>query len=291
MRGFLFVISIALCTPLSGSVAAQEAEVFERQESRPPALAPARFRYGRTVEEAVTITVPRRAKPVPLLVWFPWPKINMENHQNPRWIRSFMFDQGVGMATIEVTTKSSQSLPHLTESCVRALAEIVRQASKRGYDPERIIFGGWGWGSHAAALIATDPAYAALAGVPFQNIRGLLLIEPAGLDLEGEQKLASNYVRKQFAKLMAGAGNPSRYSAISHLARPNAPAALILSSAQARDRAALDASVVEALRSNGISVTLRKVGPADDDVPGSMIGGPGHSENRSIKEFLDRTVR
>jgi acetyl esterase/lipase len=228
---------------------------------------------------------------VPVVVWFRWPFIDMETHQNHQWMRSFMFDQGVATAHVDITSKASRALPELAESCTRALAEIVRQASRRGYDPRKIILAGWGWGSHPAALLATDPAYARAAGLPFESIRGILLIEPAGVDLEREHKLASNYVRKQLAKLAPDATSVRRYSPAAHLGRLNVPAALILSSSKARDRAVVGAELAEALRSSGASVTLQEIGAASNDLAQSMIGGPGHPENELIKTFLNQTVR
>ena len=293
MRRTLSAIVAAIWIFSSEPSAAQAVDHFDQPKEfeEPPSLTSDRFRYGRTSEETVTITVPRRAKPAPIVIWFPWPRINMATHQDPQWMRSFMFDEGVATARISVSSKASRAFPELIESCARALAEIVRQASRFGYDPERIILAGWGWGAHPAALLATDPIYAGAARLPFQNIRGLLLIEPAGLDLDREHKLASNYVRDQLRKLVRDPAMLPRYSPAAQLAHPNAPVALVLSATKARDRAALDRQLAEVLHANGVSVTFQTVGSASSDLPRSMIGGPAHPENLLIKTFLSQTVR
>ena len=283
--------AIFLCTPCGS--AAQNVDHFDevREFQDPPPLAFDRFRYGSAEDEMVTITVPRRAQPVPLIIWFPWPSVDMATHQDTSWMRSFLFNAGVATARIRLPDASHRALPDFLDSCVRALAEIARQGRRFGYDESRIILAGWGWSSHPAALFALDPSYAQKSGVPFENIRGLLLIEPAGLDLDGERRLASNHVARQIAKLLPQAPAEGAYSPLSHAAPPNIPEALVLNSRKARDRGMLDAKIAETLRASGVAVTLESLTAASSDVRRSMIGGPGHSANPLIESFLERTVR
>lgn len=112
------------------------------------------------------------------------------------------------------------------------LAAAIAAARKaRGVDPKRILLVGHSSGGHLAALLATDPRWLADAGVPFEALRGAILLDPAALDVSAILGSGSRggtidaFFRPAFGE------DRARWAALSPLAQaaaPNAPAWLML---------------------------------------------------------------
>jgi arylformamidase len=108
-----------------------------------------------------------------------------------------------------------------------AIAMLRRQPA---VDPQRIVLIGHSSGGHLAALLGSDLSYLVAAGVPEAAVRGVVLLDPAAIDIgpimaTGGGGTVDRYYRPAFGD------DPARWSALSpmkHSAGPNAPRWLML---------------------------------------------------------------
>lgn len=114
------------------------------------------------------------------------------------------------------------------EDIARGIAHIYRETEKaRVAGPLSIL--GFGTGGGFAGLIGTDPTILESAGVPFERLRSIVLINAYALDGPKEVSEGSEYRRKPFLKAFGTSDEAQmQSSAIGHVAAPNAPAFYIL---------------------------------------------------------------
>ena len=91
--------------------------------------------------------------------------------------------QGVVGVIISYRLAPKVHVPEQAADCARALAWTVHNIKSYGGDPARVFVMGHSAGGGLAALLATDDALLARNGLPQNPVRGVILDDPAGLDM------------------------------------------------------------------------------------------------------------
>lgn len=128
--------------------------------------------------------------------------------------------RGYAWATIGYRFVPSVTLEKQLTDVARGIARLRRV---RRIDRDRIIVVGHSSGGHLAAMIGTDPRWLAAAGVPFDAVKAVVLLDPAAID---PVPLLARGVRDRHFRPAFG-DDPARQrdlSPLAHAAAPNAPA-------------------------------------------------------------------
>ncbi|MBF9223818.1 alpha/beta hydrolase [Hymenobacter ruricola] len=91
--------------------------------------------------------------------------------------------QGVVAVVINYRLAPPVHVPEQAADCARALAWTVNNIKQYGGDPARVFVMGHSAGGGLAALLATDDALLAAAGLAQNPVRGAIMDDPAGLDM------------------------------------------------------------------------------------------------------------
>ncbi|GAA3920409.1 hypothetical protein GCM10022406_03510 [Hymenobacter algoricola] len=91
--------------------------------------------------------------------------------------------QGVVAVVINYRLAPQVQVPAMADDCARAVAWVVQHIADYGGDPQRLFLMGHSAGGGLAALLATDNALLARRGLAPNPVRGVLLDDPAGLDM------------------------------------------------------------------------------------------------------------
>ncbi len=158
-------------------------------------------------------------------------------------------------------------------------------------DARKIVLVGHSSGGHMAALLATDPSYFSAARLKFEAIRGVVLLDPAALDLAPLMQTGGPTVDRYFRP--AFGAEPARWSALSpakHVEVPNAPAWAILHDANNMLAGAQGAELAAGLIAAGASATVVPVAGTTHMRLNDAIGAPGDTASDAVAALLARAV-
>jgi acetyl esterase/lipase len=176
------------------------------------------------------------------------------------------------------------------------LADVARAVaylrSRPEVDGQRIVLVGHSSGGHLAALLGTDPSYLASAGVPFEALKGVVLLDSAAIDIAPFMAIPGGTVDRYYRP--AFGNDPARWSTLSPLKQteaPNAPAWAVLYDTN---------NPIAGLQGGDLVAGLLAAGARDaaaTPISGTThmrlndaIGTPGDMASGLIADFLARTV-
>jgi acetyl esterase/lipase len=123
--------------------------------------------------------------------------------------------QGVVAVIINYRLSPQVQVPAMAEDCARAVLWTQQHIAEYDGDPQRIFLMGHSAGAGLAALLATDNRYFMRLGLPKNPVRGVILDDPAGLDMY------DYLLKKQYAGdeqyLTAFGRDPEGWKAVSAL--------------------------------------------------------------------------
>jgi acetyl esterase/lipase len=90
-----------------------------------------------------------------------------------------LLEQGAAVAIVRHRLAPAHRHPAGAQDVAAALRFLVDNASRYGYDPQRIFLAGHSSGAHLAALVALDPRYLAAEGLERSAIAGVVAISGA----------------------------------------------------------------------------------------------------------------
>jgi acetyl esterase/lipase len=140
-------------------------------------------------------------------------------------------------------------------------------------------------GAHLAALVGTDPAYLAGAGLPMSALDGIILLDGAGYDIAKQMAQPGNLVAGMYDA--AFGRDIKRQQALSptlHATAPNAARWLVLPVARRPDSMAQSTVLAAALNAAGAQA---KVVPVPGESHGSLNKGLGEAGDFATAE-IDR---
>lgn len=91
--------------------------------------------------------------------------------------------QGVVAVVINYRLSPAVEVPAMADDCARAVSWVVQHIDQYGGDPTRIFTMGHSAGGGLAALLATDNQLFSKAGLTQNPVKGVVLDDPAGLDM------------------------------------------------------------------------------------------------------------
>ena len=196
----------------------------------------------------------------------------------------FYTSRGFAYATIGYRYVPVASVEQQLADVARAIAYL---RSQPGVDARRVVLVGHSSGAHMAALLATDTRYFEAAKLDFRSIRGVVLLDPAVLDL---------------APLMAGGGptidrffrpafgaDPARWSDLSplkHAEAPNAPAWAIVHDTNNMLAAAQGSDLAASLRAAGATATVHPIAGTNHMRLNDAIGASGEPASDVVAALL-----
>lgn len=147
-----------------------------------------------------------------------------------------------------------------------AIGFLRSKAAQLGFDPDRIVLMGHSAGAHLAALVSTNPSYLDTAGVPMHVVKGAILLDGAGYDVNRHMDEMNSAARKGgLAKRIyetAFGTDPTVRSALSpatHVKQPNVASWLILHVADRSDSRSQSEAFGNALNANGSATQVLAV--------------------------------
>lgn len=195
-------------------------------------------------------------------------------------------DKGWAFASTNYRLVPQARVENQAADVAAVIAFLRRQP---GIDPNRIVLMGHSAGAHLAALVATDPAYLAKAGVPMSAVRGVVLLDGAGYDVGEQMAEPRNAVASMYSQ--AFGTDPKRQAALSparHAAAPNAGEWLILPVASRRDSTAQSEKLAQLLREGESKATVVPQAGKTHATLNRKMGINGDPSTKVVDEFLAR---
>ncbi|XOV88451.1 MAG: alpha/beta hydrolase [Pseudomonadota bacterium] len=87
---------------------------------------------------------------------------------------------------------------------VAVVAWVKDNEARYGLDSTRVVLMGHGAGAHIAAMVGTDPAYLASAGLSLANIRSVVSIDSASFDIVRLMEEQGSYIERRRHRVVFG---------------------------------------------------------------------------------------
>lgn len=290
-RFLLAAAALLLSTAAAPTLAAAMQDLVEPETKElPPPLLWDTSSFGKNRGDRIgRVLNPIKGRPPVVVTVYGQDDLTRPGRYDDMWLDHYLFGHKlVPMSVVLDSNRARNGVEHVA-AVAEGIGAIVRRASRLGYDGERIILVGSGWGAQVAALLATDPAWLDAAGVPLSSIRGVLVLDGFGLDLEAELASGDSRLRKEVGRMLDGQ-SPERLSPIRHAAAPNAPRFLFHAPLDAPEATARAEALAAALRSAGGEAEVKRVGRTRSRVWASYPGHPRHSETETLVRFLEESV-
>ncbi|MBE9605305.1 alpha/beta hydrolase [Acetobacteraceae bacterium H6797] len=196
--------------------------------------------------------------------------------------------QGYAFATLNYRLVPEATVAQEAEDVAAAIGLLRREAGRLGFDPDRVALMGHSAGAHLAALVATDPRYAAGAGWPLASIKAISLLDGAGYDVPTQIASAGRMLRRLYLKAFGeDRAQQWRRSPIAHAAAPNGGRFLLHCIAERRDDSCGQSNrFAEALRGAGTTAAVVPVRDSSHRSLNQGIGTPGDGPTREITAFF-----
>lgn len=290
MDRFLFSAALLLSAVAPPPTAAAMQLPQLEEKDLPPELVWDSFSYGeRRGDRIARVVNPIKGRPPVVVTLYDKDEFTRTGRYRDEWLDHYFFDRKLLPMTVLPDRNGRRSGEEHVAAVAAGIGEIVRRASRLGYDADRIVLVGGGWAGQVAAVLATDPAWLGAEGVPLSSIRAVLVLDGFGLDLEGQLESDDSRTRKEIRKMLDGAA-PARLSPLRHAAAPNAARFLFFAPPDAPEAAARTEALAAALRSAGAQAEVKRVARTRKDVWPSYPGHPRHSEDEALARFLREAV-
>lgn len=221
-------------------------------------VASERIEYGDLSGQEIRFHPARGGALAPLVIYISSAWSDGQGYDLDDDLAGFAYQRGYASAFVGYHGLESPNADEVLGDYAAALRRLADEAPERGIDMSRIVIVARGGAAGFAALLATEPAWLESAGLPFGALRGVILLNGDGFDLAPRLADSDGRLDSEFEYLFGeGAGRLARYSPVSHLDPPNAPAFLLI--AEERKASIAEASQSFAERLNGAGVANRLV--------------------------------
>lgn len=191
-----------------------------------------------------------------------------------------LLPSGIAVALVRYRLGPTYRHPAQAQDVAAAVAHLMREADRYGYDAKRIFLAGHSAGAHLAALVALDVTYLSAHRISPQSLAGVIAL--SGIyDLAPKTEISEN---QKSATEQAFGNNPATVkeaSPITHV-RVHAPPFLVLTASSDFPGFLVDArKFADALRGAGHPHVEQYVIPDRDHFSLLQLTG-GHNEVRSL---------
>ncbi len=156
--------------------------------------------------------------------------------------------EGYAFASVNYRLVPACMVEDQAQDVANAVAYLIRNAEKLGFDGKRVALMGHSAGAHLVALVGTDLSYLKAAELGDKALRGIIPLDGAAYDVPRQIAEGGDFMHDTY--LEAFGTDPERQKKLSPTAQaaaPNAPAFLILH-VQRVDGTAQSIALGEALR-------------------------------------------
>ena len=195
------------------------------------------------------------------------------------------------------SSRENQALsPNDQASDVAAAVGYLRnKAAQLGFDSNNIVLMGHSAGAHLAALVSANPSYLETAGVPMSAVKGVILLDGAGYDVNRQMDAIANSGRQNrwAARLYESAFGldpkvRQELSPITHARQPNVASWLILHVADREDSRDQSEALGNELNLNGSNATVLAVPDSSHRSVNQDAGSSGSFVGKAISTFLSQ---
>ncbi len=165
--------------------------------------------------------------------------------------------QGYAFASLNYRLVPSCTVEEQAQDVANAIAYLIRNAAKLGFDGKRVALIGHSAGAHLVALVGTDLSYLKIAEVEPKAVRGIIPLDGAAYDVPRQIAEGGDFMQDTY--LQAFGTDPERQKKLSPTAQaaaPNVPAFLILH-VQRVDGTAQSIALGKALRKAGTAAEVK----------------------------------
>lgn len=169
--------------------------------------------------------------------------------------------QGYSFASINYRLVPSCTVEEQAQDVANAVAHLIKNAEKLGFDAKRVALMGHSAGAHLAALVGTDLRFLKTAELNEKSLRGVILLDGAAYDVPAQIAEGGRFMHDTYLEVFGtDATRQKSLSPTVQAAAPNARAFLILH-VQREDGTS---------QSNALAAALRKA-----DTPAEVKGFEG----------------
>jgi len=197
--------------------------------------------------------------------------------------------QGYAFASLGYRLVPNCKVEDQAQDVADAVAYLIKNAEKLGFDGKRIALMGHSAGAHLVALVGTDMRYLKKAGFGPKSLRGVIPLDGACYDVPRQIVEGGDFMHDTY--IQAFGTDPERQRTLSptfHATAPNAPSFLILH-VQRVDGAAQSKALGEALRKADTPAVVKGFegrGLAGHAEINRRMGDPAHPATPVVDEWL-----
>jgi arylformamidase len=270
MRNMVLVLMISF---LAGPLVAAE---LEAAGSAPQAMS-----YGRDPMQDLDFWRARGAK-APLIVFVHgggW------SSGDKSWFGSEMpahfLTRGYAFASLGYRLVPDVTVEQQVQDVADAVGFLVGQAEQLGFDASKVVLIGHSSGGHVVALIGTDPRFLKAKGLDLAVLKGVVLLEGAGLAPQARRDGGGGGGSGVFGT----AAQRQALAPVTHAAKPNAGSFLMLQ-ADSADLKRQSDFFARALRDAGTPARIEDIANSSHNQLVSDLGIGSHPETAIVDGFL-----
>lgn len=216
-----------------------------------------RIEYGELSGQEISFHSARGDAPAPLVVYISSIWSDGQDRGLDDDVAGFAYERGYASAFVGYHWDDRPSAEDVLADYAGALRQLAEEAPERGIDVSRIVIVARGSAAGFAALLATDPALIEASGLPFEALRGVILLNGEGFDLAPRLAESDGRLNSEFEDLFGeGTGGLTRYSPVNHLEPPNAPRFLLVAEERRGSSTAYAHAFADQLEATGIEHEL-----------------------------------
>ncbi|WBA40925.1 alpha/beta hydrolase [Hymenobacter canadensis] len=183
-RRWLYLPAL-LVLPLLLGLANEYATARPSRRTQNVAYVPASDPGFDTERHRLDVYTPKKkaTAPYPVVVFIHGGSWDSGNKNFYSFIGRRLAKQGVVAVVINYRLAPAVQVPQMADDCARAVAWTAQHIAEYGGDPQRLFLMGHSAGGGLAALLAADNRLLDRHGWPQNPVKGVLLDDPAGLDM------------------------------------------------------------------------------------------------------------
>lgn len=199
--------------------------------------------------------------------------------------------QGYAFASVNYRLVPACTVEDQAQDVANAIAHLIRNAEKLGFDGRRVALMGHSAGAHLVALVGTDLRFLKTAEVSTKALRGVILLDGAAYDVPRQIAEGGSFMHDTY--LEAFGTEPNRQKGLSPTVQAQAPnlSAFLILHVQREDGTAQSIALGEALRKAGTSAEVK--GFAGKGLKGHMeinrdLGKPDYPATPVVDAWLKK---